>query len=176
MSAFIVDKNHILYMVQAAMRLGHGHSQLRWFWSGPDGFLPDMQDSLAVSDYTKAADVANMLWRENIASVSCRYPNESSNTLPGPKKQDFVITPDDFHMGLWSEYTPVRVLKACDCFEYQSCEHDGWKWSEALAFINALRNRAIECLPGYDEADWGAPKTDTERRKELREKQVKAES
>jgi hypothetical protein len=28
-------------------------------------------------------------------------------------------------------FDPVQVLKSCDCYEYQSCEHDGWEDSEA---------------------------------------------
>jgi len=50
--------------------------------------------------------------------------------------------------------SPVAVLKACDGYEYQACEHPGWEASEAHAYINALRRRAIHALPGYDEAAW----------------------
>jgi hypothetical protein len=45
-------------------------------------------------------------------------------------------------------------LKAISCYEYQSCEHPGWRKSEAHAFCEALRDMAIGCLPGYDDAPW----------------------
>lgn len=98
-----------------------------------------------------------MLWRENIASVSARYPNESSATLPGPCNEDFVIRPSNCRndFGL---INPVQVLKSCDCYNYQSCEHEGWMASEAHAFIQALREAAIDALPGYEQAVWGAPR------------------
>jgi hypothetical protein len=110
------------------------------------------------TDFEKAADVANMLWRENIASVSARYPNESSATLPGPVGENFTITPND--ISTWDcVASPVQVLKSCDCYEYQSCEHPGWKQSEAKQFIDALRREAWHALPGYDDAEWGSPKS-----------------
>ena len=49
---------------------------------------------------------------------------------------------------------PVQVLKAIDCLEYQSCDHPGWKDSEARKFLEALRAKATSQLPGYHEAQW----------------------
>ena len=49
---------------------------------------------------------------------------------------------------------PVAVLKALDCYEYQACEDGGWEASEALAFCEALRHRAVGRLPGYEAAPW----------------------
>lgn len=114
-----------------------------------------------------------MLWRENIKSVSHRYPHESSATLPGPRDCEFVITESDFGcVLLWDHFDPAQVLKACDCFEYQSCEHDEWESSEAHAFIQSLRSSAWHALPEYDGAEWGAPKTIAEKRAEYRAKQI----
>jgi hypothetical protein len=160
MSAYIVDRNHILYLVQAALsrRLSrHGGSAFRWFCG------ENKSGELLAGDYDRAADVANLLWRENIASVSGRYPNESSATLPGPINENFVIEPSDFARCV--EIDPIQVLKSCDCFEYQSCEHDGWRDSEAKAFIDSLRNHAWHALPGYENAAWGAPERPTVGRK-----------
>jgi hypothetical protein len=90
--------------------------------------------------------------------VSHRYPNESSATLPGPIGESFVIESHHMSQAVWPEIDPVQVIKACDCYEYQSCEHDGWADSEACRFITSLRKGAAHALPGYDGADWGAPK------------------
>jgi hypothetical protein len=151
MSAYIVDKHHITYLIAAAFSraiLPHGGG-FTWYHQGQWHELP-------AGDYDRAAEVANLLWRENVASVSARYPNESSATLPGPIAKDFVIQPSDIRR-LFETFDPVQVLKSCDCYEYQSCEHDGWEDSEAHNFIEGLGRRAISALPGYEAAEWGAP-------------------
>lgn len=164
MSAYIVDKNHIRFLVEAAnsWRLAtYNDLNFRWFWR-------DEWHELRYGESERAAEVANMLWLENIRSVSHRYPNESSATLPGPKHQDFVLAPGDFGQVIFDQYEPAQVLKSCDCYEYQTCEHDEWEESEAYAFIQALRHRAWHAVQGYEQAQWGAPKTIAERRAEYR--------
>ncbi|HEY1801915.1 MAG TPA: hypothetical protein VGG46_13375 [Terriglobales bacterium] len=154
MSAYIVDRDHILYLVGAAANPSiEPHGIFRWFHN-------DKWQELPAHDFHRAAEVANLLWRENIASVSARYPNESSATLPGPCRENFVIEPDNFPIR-FTLYRPVQVIKACDCYEYQSCEHKTWQTSEAHAFVSALRRTAWHALPGYDQAEWGAPTTET---------------
>ncbi len=51
-------------------------------------------------------------------------------------------------------YLPVEIIKACDCYDYQSCETPDWKDTEAYAIMQMLRKRAIYSLPGYEEAAW----------------------
>lgn len=155
MSAYIVNKEHILYLVQSAISLTRTPRRhlnaFRWYFGNPtrSGEIPH-------GDYEKAAEAANMLWQENIKSVSCRYPGESSGTLPGPRNGSFVVEASDFS-AFFEFPNLIQVLKACDAFEYQSCEHDEWQDSEACAFINSLRKQAWTALPGYEEAAWGAP-------------------
>lgn len=158
MSAFICDKAHIVYLVTAAMSRSLNHyGSFSWYF--PDATQPcgKQRGELACNDYEKAAEIANMLWRENIKSVSYRYPGESSDTLPGPVGGNFVITERDicvFHPPI----DPVQVLKSCDCYGYQTCEHPEWESSEAYAFIDSLRHHAWSSLPGYDAANWGGPR------------------
>jgi hypothetical protein len=152
MSAYIVDKEHVLYLVEAAMSRRIGGGAFYWMWGNPT-----QSAKLGCTDYERAVEVANMLWRENIKSVGTRYEG-SSATLPGPKGGEFVITRADFQGVRWLQFNAVQVIKACDCFNYQSCEHgDEWEASEAKAFIDSLRASAWRELPGYDEAEWGAP-------------------
>jgi hypothetical protein len=150
MSAYIVSKNHILYLVTAALSRKICLHGCHW-WPVPG----ESYKTLRACDYPLAEEMANLLWRENLASVSCRYPNESSATLPGAREKRFIITRRD--LATVFEFDPVQVFKACDCYEYQSCEHAGWHASEARAFIEGLRQCAWQALPGYDDAEWGAP-------------------
>lgn len=152
MSAYIVDRNHILYMVSAAM--SHTittHGPFRWFTA--DG----IRGELGSTDYRRAVEVANMLWNENVKSVRYRYSDHAENDLPGPIGEDYKITLRDFNGACFDSFKPVQVLKSCDCYVYQSCEHEAWPKSEARAFIESLRGGAWRALPGYDLAEWGAP-------------------
>lgn len=152
MSAYICDKNHILYLVSAAAcpQLKRYGGNFRWFHKATSHELP-------ADDFAAMADAANMLLRANIKSVSYRYPNESSATLPGPNGGVDAITDRDFGWH-WDVFQPVQVLKSIACYTYQSCEHPGWEDSEAHAFVHRLRLTAIDRLSGYEDAIWGAPK------------------
>ncbi len=170
MSAYIVDKQHILYLVEAAMCrvIMCGSSAFRWYTNDntkPGGYG---LSELRPVDFIRAAEVANMLWMENIKSVSARYPNESSATLPGPRNQDFVVVETDFNGLRWDGFSAPQILKACDCLEYQSCEHEGWEASESKAFLDTLRKAAWHTVAGYEEAEWGCPSTLSERRAKYR--------
>lgn len=151
MSAYIVDKNHIVYLVSAATSRTINRHGCRWFHG--EKWL-----EITPGDYERCAEVANMLMLENIKSVSHRYPNESSATLPGPNdKAECVIKALDFARGHWDRFDAVQVLQSCNCLAYQSCEHDEWEQSEAYAFLESLKASAIHNLPGMKEAIWGAP-------------------
>ena len=52
------------------------------------------------------------------------------------------------------QVSPVVILSAIACYEYQSCEHPGWATSEAHDFCHALRIKMIRMLPGYADAPW----------------------
>lgn len=155
MSAYIVDRNHIVYLLTAAMsrRLNSCGGTFSWY----AGERPNLKrGELSSTDYRRAVEVANMLWSENVKSVRDRYDHRGDD-LPGPNDRNYTVTLADFNGTVWDSTEPVQVLKACDCYEYQSCEHDGWPASEAHAFIEGLRGRAWRALVGYDDAKWGAP-------------------
>jgi hypothetical protein len=46
------------------------------------------------------------------------------------------------------------LLNALHAYTYQSCEHNGWETSQAKAFCDALRDRLISTLPGYNDGPW----------------------
>jgi hypothetical protein len=98
-----------------------------------------------------------MLWDENIRSIEGRYPDTSGRPENMPGKCDGMLIYSHISGDRRGPMNPVQVLKAINCYQYQSCEHDEWKSSEAHAFIEALRSAAISALPGYEAAAWGAP-------------------
>lgn len=162
MSAYLVDRDHIRYLVAAAMsrRILGSYGPLRWYWRDPaDPGNPAMlSGELRDGDNARAAQVGQMLWSENLRSVTGRYPDCPLGELPGPVDDVPVY---DTHEPLYGDacggFEPVQVLKSIGCLRYQSCEHDEWEASEAHAFLAALEQSAIHRLTGYDEAKWGAP-------------------
>lgn len=161
MSAFIVDKAHIDAMIHAAAAVEHGQhtSGMRW-WTVDD--LRTVADydacrrELSYSDQESQDRAGSMLWAENLRSIEYRYPDTIDNQCyPGPG--DFMGWPDVFAYtckGLRRTFDPVAILKAITCYEYQSCEHPGWKTSEARFFCDALKDKMIRNLPGYRDAAW----------------------
>lgn len=150
MSAYIVDRDHIRYLVSAAVRLDR--DALRWFHA-------NVWHELPTRDRERASQVGQMLWDENIRSIEGRYPGTKGKPDRMPGKSDDGMLVYSHASGDWpGPIDPVQVLKSCNCYEYQSCEHEEWSASEAHAFIEALRARAVRTLPGYEAAAWGAPK------------------
>ncbi|MDR7277645.1 hypothetical protein [Catenuloplanes atrovinosus] len=143
MSAFVVSDDHIDALLTAGL-----HSRgLRWFW-------PEIDAASDRGNWTSAAlqaqseqrrreltidtagRVGAVLLAENQRSVNHRYDEEELEIpylfrpVPG--------TPD-----------PVTTLRIIASYEYQACEHPGWRSSEAYAICDALRHAAIATLPGY---------------------------
>lgn len=161
MSAYIVSREHIRFLVNAALsrsivRMG----SISWVWNidreragrclfhagcgrREAGLLPH-------GDLERAAEVGQMLWDENVASVRYRYPGV--NELPGPADADYDY--GRHQLSFAGVFEPGAVLKACDGYEYQACEHPGWSSSEAKAFIESLRGHAWRKVPGYEDAPW----------------------
>jgi hypothetical protein len=141
MSAWVVSRDHIVFMVKS-------HNRLNRF----DRLNPE-----------KMAALGNMLWQENIKSVQCRYPDcvDNPKNMPGPIGENFKLLPEDFLQ--FGSVKPkelgelVQLAKSISCYEYQSCEHAGWKDSEAHTFCAEMKESILLALPGWEEAKWGAP-------------------
>jgi hypothetical protein len=137
MSAFIVSKGHIDYMVTTAE-------------------LDDsLIDNLAEQGVVGPDEIGAMFLRENIASVSYRYPGEDLESLPGPIQ---ITRPEEYRFKRSPSRGPVDLivaLKAIHCYVYQSCEHPGWDASLAKRACDKLEASLIRRLPGYEEAPWG---------------------
>lgn len=165
MSAFVVSTDHIDAMISAGLE---GRFELSWYWDGERHCL----------NRGNADEVGSMLLSENVRSVEYRYSPPGREAIYG----DGFESGEDFNLpgtyvaetiaeGIeaisvpqWMtpysykqprrRFSPVEILKAIDCFDYQSCETGDWRETEAYAFCQSLRDDMIGRLPGYSDAAW----------------------
>lgn len=93
-----------------------------------------------LTDYAGADLLGRTLWAENARSVAHRYSEE-------PEPSDYEYR----HTSGPAAGFPIReawIVSACDCLEYQSCEHPGWETSVARAALHAIRHHAATRIPG----------------------------
>jgi len=154
MSAYIVDKKHIQYLVGAMLSRRIVQNYGFSYWNGTERI------AVRAGDYEQAAHIGTILWQENVKSVNARYSDATD-------LEAYQITPDEVG-NYWDEFDPVQVIKACHCLDYQSCEHEGWQASDAKAILTRLIKCACNALAGYDKAQWGAPETAKEKSDRVR--------
>jgi hypothetical protein len=92
---------------------------------------------------TTATEIGRVLLRENERSVNQRYQENDAGIADSYEWRRFPNR----------RLTPVNILKACSCFDYQACETDDYEESVAHRIIDAIRHTAIGSLPGYNDAD-----------------------
>ncbi|HKS21852.1 MAG TPA: hypothetical protein VJZ76_03555 [Thermoanaerobaculia bacterium] len=139
MSAWIVSAHHIDALAHAATRSSN--------------LFPDGLSYVIAGRWKTCSDpqaTGRLLLATCVASVASRYAHKADKLLPGARvrPQMYLYLPP-------AAFSPVELLKAIDCYEYQSCEYAGWPRSEARALCAALRHRLIRELPGYHAAPWG---------------------
>jgi len=148
MSAYVVSREHIEYLVEAGLRLGDAPMRLSWLAPG----VAPPRERYRTLRPDNASEVGQMLWKENHRSVSFRY-SEVDATPPYEHVVRYAPKPLD----------AVQVLKAIACLAYQSNECPDWEQTEAYAFLDSLKDAAIHALPGWDDAVWGCPADRVER-------------
>lgn len=140
MSAWIVSRAHIDVLVQA---LCEGE------------YVTDRSPD----------EVGRVLWAENLASVASRYPTDGDGERPGPL--DFR----DADVETYTYRRPTQriplsgIYHAVACYDYQSCEHQGWSSSEAYRWTHLLgaalkRHPEVETEPPYGKYPWGYSEAD----------------
>lgn len=129
MSAFVVSNKHINAMVGSVHPEYPGDSL--WYY---------FNDEQKFFDPQKAGEI---LLAQNVRSVNARYHSDE-------KYEAFKYNPYDA-----GRYSPVQIIKACACYEYQACETGDLEETEAGVINTFIRERAIRNLPGYNEAEWG---------------------
>ena len=106
-----------------------------------------------------AQRVAIGLARENIRSVTTRYPDDPDGQRPGPGLKDAEIQEAAaIYAGYFFTHpphiTPIQILRLIECLDYQSCETDDWPQTLAFRQLGWIRGAATRSLPGYDQAQW----------------------
>lgn len=144
MSAFVVSHDHI----DALMTFAKDKRLL---------------DSLAYhvnhgTEKLSPTDIGRVLLAENIRSVLHRYPDCDESDMPGKGNEEAInyqFRPFQQFYRMQHPQVVAWVLKACACFDYQSCETDDYESSIAHKIIRAIEARAINALPHYESAPWG---------------------
>ena len=135
MSAWLVSKEHIQYMIESATRFHNPHG---------------MTDEEARQDM---ADTANMLWEANLKSIQTRH-SVATDTIQKFTQEDFLQFTVFTSMKL-PEF--AQLAKSINCYQYQSCEYDEFEQSKANKFCEDLKDSICRALPGYEDAEWGGP-------------------
>lgn len=122
MSAWIVNKAHVDCLVQAMIVEG-------------------------IVSTEQADETGRLLWEENVTSVQHYYGGETRETLPG---QGEYTDPATYRFsGVEAPLDDLIVWRQLDCYEYQTCEHDGWRegteWdadTQRYSIVTGARRRA----------------------------------
>ena len=115
--------------------------------------------------------MGRMLIRANVQSIESRYPDTvgKPDEMPGPNSDNPERAFADAYT--WRPVTtpinPIAAIALVRCYEYQTCEFDGFTDSDAGLFCQYLTARLIErffpghtmksvCdLPEFTSAPWG---------------------
>jgi hypothetical protein len=137
MSAFVLDDAHIDAILEWHSRSKNNYGRVT------------LSDELTL--------IGRKLIAQNWRSVEERYRERTADYFGEcPEAEAYVYR--DYGRLL----TPIEIVKACDCYDYQACETPDYRETEAASFIDSVRYRAICKLPGYDAAAWGI-KDDTRK-------------
>ena len=160
MSAYIVSRQTIDYLLRSALELGRGRGPgqcfpFTWHWRG-SRYQLHREDPRGSGLWTPDK-LGRELWGENLKSVEARYPDcvGKPENRPGPVGE--VLEEYTFALRKFASASPdpVWTLKQIRCLQYQSCEHEGWHESMAHAVLESLTSFAISYLDGYEDAPWG---------------------
>lgn len=130
MSCFVCDLDHLSALAYAIER-----AQRR----------PRLPKGVFDPDHQRAHEIGRELLCENLLSVNTRYNSNDH--------EEFVLDKT------WArcELDPVALMKSVHCYEYQACEASHWDTSLAKEWCDAVCRDAMRRLPGYEDANWGAP-------------------
>ena len=141
MSAIRVSKSHIDILITAALHLSRMDTMCYEVISVVEGEI--VRTMRPVHEDKDLDALGQMLWDENLLSINHRYRDENDEPTPYKFRTDI------------RGYDAASVLRAISFYEYQSCEHPGWrKNSEARAFCEGLIRHAASQLQDKT-APWG---------------------
>jgi hypothetical protein len=149
MSAFMVGPEHINALIWAAVHQRPTEYELVTYthdeptpYNGvePSGWSAEWNVRRLRRGRTETV-YGQFLVDANAASVNTRYGEDNAYVYE-------YSTPQH------TRWSPVELLGAINCYEYQSCEAQDWVSSEAKQFCDTLRRRIEGHLPGALDAPW----------------------
>jgi hypothetical protein len=165
MSAFQVSKAHIDRLVALAVYGPHECARHRW---DRLRWCPSKHTSIQREITADNVDeVGAMLTRANLRSVNARYPDTVGNPqdIPGDSLSAFLPYRFPWSVMARNDLRPStpEALRAISCFEYQACESDDWRDSEAYRFCDALRRALCSLIAEDADRGWDDWDRDAER-------------
>lgn len=133
MSAFLLSDRHLSAIVRA------------WTNATVYRIQPRIGDrTLDPTNFEDWQRFMDAIHAANVASVNYRYSGSPAVDVPAPRYLDSRAP----------KVEGLALVKALDCFDYQSCEVPGYESTPIAKAIEELRMQTIRRLPGYDEAAW----------------------
>lgn len=162
MSAFMVGREHISYIVSTLQKCAMGRYGFSYYYDdGKEG----RHNKVDGYELDQLSALGQMLWDANLKSINARYPDTvgKPENVPGLIGETYIYS----HSHPWriDEISLVQAFKAIGCLRYQSCEYDSWEKSEACRLLECLESALIKMLPGYDDAQWEILKRPSNSRK-----------
>jgi len=152
MSAWIVSKHHIDVLVAGVLENGgfrHRGQHVKVL--APD----EVYEGSKAQWVMDANELGEMLWRENHKSINYRYgqrertPDYLYRTPKAYQVQDLSWSP------VRTIVDPAILAKQVSCYDYQSCEHEGYYKSRAYSVMLSLAEHMLGKVEGYEDAPWG---------------------
>ena len=147
MSAYVCSNAHIKALAIFAVRKSHGSMLV------DPCYVDGAKDLDGKYEEVIATRYAAILLAENVRSVRARYADDIGDYEEIEISKSEVLMPKAF--------TPVTILKLCNCLAYQSCETEDWETTNAYKLLQQIKDAAIRLLPGYEQAPWGLHDTET---------------
>lgn len=113
-----------------------------------------------------AAAIAMELAEANADSIIARYggpEDEPGDWWGWTSVGEFVEACEAEAMKPWKDDHPHHVvIGACDNFDYQACEYEGWRSSDAHTLLGMIKDRAVSNLLKKLDLDpgWGMREED----------------
>lgn len=141
MSAFFVGVDHVNAMLTAARALDFYVAA-----PGSEEWRP------ALADDPIWTEIGRHLLKENMLSLAARYPDDWEELMPKGFTLDSYRFEEDLH---WlTRYRLCDAAELISSFEYQSCEHAGWRMSWTREFCGRLVREAARKIPKTTPSCW----------------------
>lgn len=110
-----------------------------------------------------AMAVASELAVANADSVNARYTDKDMTAWGYDTLGAFVEECERAAIAAWKDdFPPHKMIGACNNFDYQACETEDWRKSDACALIGMIKDRAVSELLKKQNLDsgWGLREED----------------